>query len=384
MKKKIIPAKSFCLMSLTLWTLIFSLVIVALSCKDKSVGSCMENPGSNELFVFVGKKIHVTEQQHEGMDAKFLAKYEILEKVCGNYLQDTIEFIVYDHYGTPSFSPYENVMLFVSKYKDSFYHEKYQYFNVYKTKNGNWASPSSWTDSDKDLPPYPLEFATAISFDVNNLKKQRIAEIYPAPYYKIENKKAIPIAGHYINDLLQLKKRGVLHYRGLFGYKEEVEVAETQLSEIENTKDPEISSSQKKLLLNSWKEFLAALASQQSFTLKSMSFDSVICSVCEGFAEPDFYNDKEPIDSFISAAYRNFPGSKPWKVISSGIYSTGMEIRKDSTGEYCGTEQENKLIVYYVVFEDSMLINETAYTLRHVFEFIKIGDKLKFYGMKTI
>ena len=78
--------------------------------------SFVRNYGANEtnrLFVFVGEKISVDALPHEqhSMDNGFKAKYLIIERVFGHFPQDTIEFVAYDHYGTPSFSNFKNVML---------------------------------------------------------------------------------------------------------------------------------------------------------------------------------------------------------------------------------------------------------------------------------
>ena len=96
----------------------------------------------NKLFVFVGEKIAVTELPYEegSMDAGYKAKYKILQRVYGNYPNDIIEFVAYDHYGTPAFSKYKNVLLFVSEYEGKFYHEKYVYDPLFKTKDGRWAT----------------------------------------------------------------------------------------------------------------------------------------------------------------------------------------------------------------------------------------------------
>ena len=64
----------------------------------------------NNLFVFVGEKISVTElpQDEDSRDHGFQATYKILDRVYGNYSKDTIHFEAYDHYGTPPFSKYKH------------------------------------------------------------------------------------------------------------------------------------------------------------------------------------------------------------------------------------------------------------------------------------
>src|SRR5258705_13487507 len=94
--------------------------------------SFVKNYGVNDstrLFAFVGEKISVDPLPHEqgSMDNSFKAKYIILKKMSGDFPQDTIEFVAYDHYGTPSFSKFKNVLLFVSADRGTYYHQKYMY-----------------------------------------------------------------------------------------------------------------------------------------------------------------------------------------------------------------------------------------------------------------
>lgn len=64
------------------------------------------------------------------------ARYLILQPVYGHYDQDTFEFEAYDHYGIPAFAAYEHLLLYVSNVQGRLIHEKYQYADVYRTRNG--------------------------------------------------------------------------------------------------------------------------------------------------------------------------------------------------------------------------------------------------------
>src|SRR5687768_8832294 len=102
------------------------LVVVLLSCRDQSISvgksfqetiaidtprSFVKSYGKQDspLFVFIGEKIFVEPipTRQYSMDNCFRAKYVILEKFYGMFLGDTIEFVVYDHYGRPNFSKYK-------------------------------------------------------------------------------------------------------------------------------------------------------------------------------------------------------------------------------------------------------------------------------------
>jgi hypothetical protein len=153
------------------------------------------------------------------MDSKFKANYKILQQVFGYYPKDTISFTVFDHYGKPAFSNFENVLLFVSEYCGQLYHEKYQYFDLYKTKDGKWASPGDPYKYDsyhrKNLKPQDIQFADSVWFDISKLSETTIKEQYPRPFYKIDRQKAIPVMGSYIDDLITVKKNGVLKARNI-------------------------------------------------------------------------------------------------------------------------------------------------------------------------
>ena len=117
---------------------IFILFVFLLSASIPSVAQTKKD----SLYVFVGEKIYVTEFCPEVdsniilMDYSFKAKYKVIQNVYGSYDNDTIEFEAYDHHGIPAFSKFRYVLLYVSKYHGKLYHEKYQFADVYKTKNG--------------------------------------------------------------------------------------------------------------------------------------------------------------------------------------------------------------------------------------------------------
>lgn len=112
------------------------------------------------LFAFVGEKISIQEfdpnknsivKEYDSiqkdtilrkkyvMDRAFRVKYKVLKNVFNDLKTDEIEFIVYDHYGKPNFEKSKNVMLYISKSSKGnyYFHQKYQYDEVYKDKNGN-------------------------------------------------------------------------------------------------------------------------------------------------------------------------------------------------------------------------------------------------------
>ena len=122
-----------------------------------------ESNDTVNLFAFIGRKISITEfdpkkkglkekieidsitgdsiiRRSYTMDYAFNAKYIILKPVFNNLKADTVDFVVYDHYGRPGFENYETVLLYISKSKegDFYFHQKYQYDELHKSSKGIW------------------------------------------------------------------------------------------------------------------------------------------------------------------------------------------------------------------------------------------------------
>jgi len=188
-----------------------------------------ENERNNTLFVFVGEKIEVKDISYEkgDFDLGVIAKYKVLQRVYGNYDKDTISFEAYDHYGEPAFTKYKNVLMFVSESKENkghYYMEKYQYFDVYKTKNGRWASSYKASDyghsynEHTTVKPEKIDFLRTLEYPVKITVAGRPVELhYPQPYYEIKGDSAIALYGNYIEELFKLKRDGFLTARQLFG-----------------------------------------------------------------------------------------------------------------------------------------------------------------------
>ena len=154
-----------------------------------------------DLIVFVGKKLSVVEKPAEenSLDGKFQARFRILKRVFGRYDEPEITFTVYDHYGEPGFADYDTALMFVSRYEGKLYHEKYQFFPVYPTANGRWASCGDavqWEigyEHKCPLKPVPITFAGHVTEKTTG---QQCTE------------------GNYVEDLFALRRDGVLKARG--------------------------------------------------------------------------------------------------------------------------------------------------------------------------
>ena len=170
----------------------------------------------DNLYVFVGEKIEISDFQPNKVDALFdnglKAKYKVIQNIYGNYKKDTIEFEAYFHCGGAMFSKFKNVLLFVSNSNGRLYLEKYQYFDVYKTIDGRWASPGDTAKFDKqhrvNFKPQHLQFIDTVWYDIRQLDRGCLKRIaFLEPYFKIEGNKAIALMGAYVDELFLINAK---------------------------------------------------------------------------------------------------------------------------------------------------------------------------------
>lgn len=238
---------------------------------------------SNRLFVFVGEKLSVECLPHKegSMDNCFKAKYAILKKVYGDFPEDTIEFVAYDHYGIPFFSKFKNVLLYVSADSGTYYHQKYMCNDVYKTKEGRWAGTYAAEDYDHcynrhtKIKPAKIEFAAKVCFPLKMVDEQgkQLEFSYPNPYFKTVGDSAFAVYGNYVEDLFTLKKEGFLTARGLFEPTAQQEEDMVEASQPEPRKTPPTADDLKFLAF--WKVFVASLNEKGLKSFRQISLDTL-------------------------------------------------------------------------------------------------------------
>ena len=181
---------------------------------------------ASKYLVFVGEKISLSRVQPNKdeipFDYQFLAKYRVLEVYRGSYAGDEIEFTVFDHYGTPGFSEHKHVLLYLEKHDGHFFHSKYQFTPLYKTRDGKWAGAYAAMDyshsfnENTKIKPEKIEFLEPVTIDISKYESEDIARWFPEPYFQIKDQMAIAVYGNYIDELFKLKQDGVLKARGDF------------------------------------------------------------------------------------------------------------------------------------------------------------------------
>ena len=252
---------------------------------------------NNRLFVFVGEKMSVKPLPHHAgsMDNGFKAKYKILKKVYGDFPEDIIEFIASDHYGTPAFSKFKNVLLYVSADSGMYYHQKYMYNDVYKTKDGHWAGTYTSDyehayNKHTKIKPVKIEFAGKVSFPTQMIDDdgRKFELTFPKPYFKTVGDSAIAIYGNYVEDLFALKKSGVLTSRGLFEATKQQEEDMVESMQPEQPKTPPTPDDLKFLAF--WKTFVRSVSEPGLKTFTKIALDSLM--ICDNLISTGNFIDK--------------------------------------------------------------------------------------------
>lgn len=189
--------------------------------------ACEQKQPSN-FYIFVAEKIsgeyeadpyYCKVKMLDGGGMKYT--YKIKEEIYGDYPKDTIVFKSYSHLGRPMIEYYDTVLLFIGEYCGKLYQEKYQFFDLYKTKDGRWASPGDPYKFDKYQDNKTIK-AQSIDFDpfirISTIPPddddQRFQK-YEAPYYRLIGDKAVPLMGTYIKDLIKVKMGGSLKNKNI-------------------------------------------------------------------------------------------------------------------------------------------------------------------------
>lgn len=185
---------------------------------------CEQKQPSN-FYIFVGERISKKYEKDpyycnvvtlDGGGMKY--KYRIIDEIYGHYPNDTIEFKSYSHLGRPMIEYYDKVLLFVGEYCGKLYQEKYQFFDVYKTKDGRWASSGDPYKFDrflkeKNIKVQKIDFDPFLRINITPPKNEDYPERlqkYETPYYRLIGDKAVPMMGTYIEDLIKVKMNGAL------------------------------------------------------------------------------------------------------------------------------------------------------------------------------
>lgn len=184
--------------------------------------TCLED--ASALYVFVGKKIEANTVYKNycdlPLDTEYKSKYEVLENIYGNYPHKSIEFTSFEHNAIRNYYDYDTVILYVGRFCDDLIHIKYLYDPVCKTTDGKWASKydiqSRFLRSKKDTIEIKPERISFIKSENIRLKRktdiEKLKEMYPEPYYKINGKIVTPVYGYYSKAIFDIRKKYALKW----------------------------------------------------------------------------------------------------------------------------------------------------------------------------
>lgn len=326
---------------------------------------------NNKLFVFVGEKIDVKHEPNKdsySLDNKFTARYKVLQSVYGKYDNDYIEFKVYDHYGWPAFSKYKHVLLFVSEDSGKYYHEKYMYNDVYKTKSGRWAGSYAIDDYEHPynkstaIKPEIIDFKEELSYPTQTVYQDGSIEehYYPEPYFKIVDDKAIAIYGNYIEDLFRLKKEGVLSARELFGNKPPdgpIVVKDVWLERV-------VPDGEKKKFMAFWENtFVPIIKSGNVQLFKNWSLVKI--SICDSVQQIDAF-DQECFRKIFTKAYFSALES------NNGMSFSSYETNKDPISNTTLTGHRIVKKKDHIIYTMDVNKKQNSSSISFVLEFIEI------------
>lgn len=195
----------------------------------------------DSLFVFIGKRISIkkvkdfvdkktlidsiivndsvvyVEIPNVIQDYKYKGRFKIIDQFEGNLKEKEIEIDLYNHYGKPKLPKSNIYLLFVIKINGKYQLLKYAHHKVYETTTGQYVIPYDMNEYRNQKTPLTKIQAEKINFKktptfriYKDNSEDWISRTYPQPYYRIENRKAIPIYGNYIKDYIKLRLNGTL------------------------------------------------------------------------------------------------------------------------------------------------------------------------------
>lgn len=163
----------------------------------------------DDLFVFVGKLVQIEYEERPTvsespdhhviivMDGKYNVRVEVLQQLHGSFVEDTIDFNAYDHYGTPNFTNSEFFVMYLRQYDDGLVHVKYTYDEVFPLAGGGFGGCGDpydglTTEELARVKPQPLQtfdyqvtpsfnardfYDTLSDYNFANATPERLAEI---------------------------------------------------------------------------------------------------------------------------------------------------------------------------------------------------------------
>ena len=182
-----------------------------------------------KLYVLIGKKIKswISPSSYcngVSLDSRTVSKYSVVKNIYGDFKDETIQFTSYVH-ETPlaqnyipfrtSSTDYEYCLFYILEYEGELIQIKYLFDDVYRTKEGRWASPLKPkglfnTISPDSYTPQKISFTNPIEFKYEDRFYNEIYQNFPAAYNTVKDGKITVNYGYYVEDLFEIRKSGRL------------------------------------------------------------------------------------------------------------------------------------------------------------------------------
>ncbi|MES2848092.1 MAG: hypothetical protein V4685_03490 [Bacteroidota bacterium] len=362
------------------YTLSF-LTLLLFSCNNKKPlipkDLSNEKERENTLLVFVGEKVEVRYIPEKDtsvlmLNGEYYAKYKVLQNVYGDFTEDTIEFTAFDHYGEPAFSNYKNVLLFVSKHEGKYYHKKYQFYDVYKTKDERWAGRYSVRDlgydnrRNKYVSAQKIDFTEKAFVPLELVNKKEISCWFPEPYYKIENDRAIPVYGNYIEDLFRIKKEGTLAKLFRDVKSLELDVVDTEMAEVRNT-----SKNDEKEFDSFWSSLIGKPDNGNYKAFRNVFMDTVLLN------DTAYSINSDKVSVFLSEKTR-----KSFRDSTNLNYVISTSIQDIKESPYFKKEGLKRNDAYLLFGVSTIVDTVNTFEIKVQASFVKTKGGFKLYSIK--
>lgn len=132
-----------------------------------------------------------------------------------------------------------------------------------------------------------------------------------------------------------------------------------------------------------WKQYVKALSSKNTRTLKRLSLPQVFCQPCATQAGTD--NDLVTADTFIKNMMYNLPKTKLWAAIKGNRQRILTERIKNYHPQSLKPNNDDVIELYDVWYVTSEADKIKGFeSQRYAFQFVKEGRQYKFFGLTAV
>lgn len=366
-----------------LFVFIISFLLLA-SCKNSHTplfkkDYSNESERNNNLLVFVGEQLEsvVAKDSVNLTYPEYKVKFKILQTLYGEYQFDTIAFISHVYNFPSGFIKSKNSLIFLKKV-DEKYFEASSPYDVYKAKNGKWASVFNCLDAETIINYHPekIEFEDSLSFPAIYKDYFGDDDDFPCsePYYKLEDERKIPLYGFYVDTIFTRVKDSYFTKQGLFGnytQSNELEISETEMAEV---KKDELDVDELQFAKSS-QALLGSIYKLNFSTFKKLSLNKL--NIKDSIILLSSLNESSFKDLFQQKMLKKFNQIISRDNIWSQFDSTSLEVKKIKKEIAAKEKKGDRILIMSYNF-----YNKRSKKIALVFK--KVKGEYKFSGYDSI